>query len=83
MEPFYPLRFEPIFRQYVWGGRKLGDILGKPIGPEGVYAESWEIVDHGDDQSVVAAGLLAGSTLGELNRQRGEELLGPGRGERR
>jgi len=79
MEPFYPLRFEPIFRQYIWGGRKLGDVLGKSIGPEGVYAESWEIVDHGDDQSAVAAGPLAGSTLGELTRQRGEELLGPGR----
>lgn len=76
MQPLYPLRFKPIFRQYIWGGRKLGDVLGKPIGPEGVYAESWEIVDHGADQSVVAAGPLAGTTLGELSRQRGRDLLG-------
>jgi mannose-6-phosphate isomerase len=77
MTPLCPLRFEPIFRRYIWGGRKLGEVLGKPIGPEGVCAESWEIVDHGDDQSVVAAGPLAGRTLGELTRRRGEELLGP------
>ena len=76
MEPLYALRFEPVFRQYIWGGRKLGDVLGKPIGPDGVYAESWEIVDHGDDQSVVAASPLAGTTLGELVRDRGEQLLG-------
>ena len=49
----YPLRFEPIFRQYIWGGRRLETRLGKTIGEEGVYAESWEIVDHGTDQSVV------------------------------
>lgn len=76
MENLYPLRFRPIFRQYIWGGRRLGDVLGKPIGSQGVYAESWEIVDHGVDQSVVASGPLTGTTLGALVRQRGEELLG-------
>ncbi len=28
------LRFEPVFRRYLWGGRRLGTVLGKPIGPE-------------------------------------------------
>ena len=55
------LRFQPIFRRFLWGGRRLGSMLGKPIGPEDDYAESWEIVDHGADQSVVRAGPLAGS----------------------
>src|SRR5208283_4546370 len=40
------------------------------------YAESWEVADHGTDQSVVDQGPLAGTTLGELVRQRGAELLG-------
>jgi len=75
-QPLYPLRFRPIFRRYLWGGRRLGDVLGKPIGPESDYAESWEIVDHGDDQSVVLAGPLAGATLHELVHERGAELLG-------
>jgi len=71
-----PLRFQPTFRRYVWGGRKLGTLLGKPIGEGEDYAESWEIVDHGEDQSVVAAGPAAGAALGALVRERGPELLG-------
>ncbi len=76
MPPLYPLRFDPIFRRYLWGGRRLGTVLGKAIGPGDDYAESWEIVDHGEDQSRVAAGPLAGVTLGELVRERGAELFG-------
>lgn len=76
MTPLYPLRFELILRRYLWGGRRLGDLLGKPIGPENDYAESWELCDHGADQSRVALGPLAGATLGELVARRGRELLG-------
>ncbi|MEX1223531.1 MAG: type I phosphomannose isomerase catalytic subunit, partial [Pirellulales bacterium] len=72
----YPLRFEPIFRRYIWGGRRLGTELGKPIGGGDDYAESWEIVDHGDDQSRVAAGNLAGACLRELVDEHADELLG-------
>ena len=76
MIPLYPLRFRPLFKRYLWGGRRLGTVLGKPIGEGSDYAESWEVVDHGADQSVVANGPLAGMTLGELVRERGAELLG-------
>jgi mannose-6-phosphate isomerase len=76
MADLSPLRFAPIFRRYLWGGRKLGEMLGKPIGPESDYAESWEIVDHGADQSVVTHGALEGQTLGQIARERGEELYG-------
>lgn len=76
MGALYPLRFRPLFRRYIWGGRRLGDLLGKPIGPEDDYAESWEICDHGPDQSVVESGPLAGTTLGQLVAERGAELLG-------
>jgi mannose-6-phosphate isomerase len=71
----YPLRFRPILREYLWGGRRLVE-LGKPLGEGDHYAESWEICDHGEDQSVVAAGPLAGKTLRELMRDHGRELLG-------
>jgi mannose-6-phosphate isomerase len=76
MNSLYPLRFEPIFRRYLWGGRRLQSVLGKPIGPGDDYAESWEVVDHDADQSVVLSGDLRGATLGELVSGRGEELLG-------
>jgi mannose-6-phosphate isomerase len=75
MGALYPLRFEPILRRYLWGGRRLAS-LGKQVGPESDYAESWEIVDHGADQSRVLAGPLAGKSLGELTRDYNAALLG-------
>ncbi|WP_428305323.1 type I phosphomannose isomerase catalytic subunit [Lacipirellula sp.] len=74
----YLLRFEPLFRRYLWGGRRLGTMLGKAIGAGDDYAESWEIVDHGADQSVVLNGPLAGRTLGDLVREQPAALLGDG-----
>lgn len=76
MQSLYPLRFRPILRQYIWGGRRLESILGKQLGAGDDYAESWEICDHGQDQTCVADGPLAGTSLGELVSQRGEDLLG-------
>mgnify|MGYP001432787856 CR=1 FL=1 len=72
----YPLFFRPIFKRTLWGGRRLGELLGKSIGAEADYAESWEIVDHGEDQSVVENGPLAGQSLGSLLRDRNAALLG-------
>lgn len=72
----YPLRFQPLFRRYLWGGRRLGTLLGKAIGPEGDYAESWEIVDRGEDQSIVAFGEHRGTALSQLLQSHGEELMG-------
>jgi mannose-6-phosphate isomerase len=76
MTSLYPLRFESLFRRYVWGGRKLAALLGKSIGEGNDYAESWEVVDRQADQSRVVGGALAGVTLGELLRGHGKELLG-------
>ena len=72
----YPLRFRPLFKQTIWGGSKLGSMLGKPIGKENNYAESWELVDHGQDQSVVENGPLAGLTLSQLIQEDPEWMLG-------
>ena len=76
MIPLYPLRFRLIVRRYLWGNRRLETCLGKPIGPGNDYAESWEVSDHGADQSIVDQGPLAGMALGELVQERGPELLG-------
>jgi mannose-6-phosphate isomerase len=74
--PLYPLRFRLLVRRYLWGSRRLETCLGKPIGPGSDYAESWEVCDHGTDQSVIDHGPLAGTTLGDLGRNRGPELFG-------
>jgi mannose-6-phosphate isomerase len=82
-EPLYPLRFEPILKELIWGGRRLETVLGKRLGAGSHYAESWEIADHGDDVSRVADGPLAGTGLRALIRTRGPELLGPALGGRK
>ncbi|MEM9367735.1 MAG: type I phosphomannose isomerase catalytic subunit [Planctomycetota bacterium] len=70
------LRFEPLLKRILWGGRRLGDVLKKPIGDHVDYAESWEIVDHGTDQSVVREGVHAGRALGDLFHDEREWLMG-------
>jgi mannose-6-phosphate isomerase len=72
----HPLLLQPRYRRYIWGGRRFATALGRdlPLGDD--YAESWELVDRGDDQSIVAAGPLEGRTLGSLVRDHGHDLLG-------
>ena len=72
----HPLFLAPIYRRYIWGGRRFTTALGRDLPPGDDYAESWELVDRGADQSVVSAGPLAGTALGTLVRERGTELLG-------
>jgi len=71
-----PLILSPIYRRYLWGGRRFASAFHRRLSEPGPYAESWQLVDRGDDQSVVAAGPLAGSTLHALVQGRGADLLG-------
>lgn len=73
----HPLRFAPILKRLIWGGRRLGTLLRKPIGEGSDYAESWEVSDHRQDVSIVADGPLAGTSLRDLIHECPEELLGP------
>jgi len=75
-----PLRFIPILKRIRWGGRRLGDLLKKPIGDFSDYAESWEICDHEADQSIVANGPWHGTSLHGLVRGHADQLLGRHRG---
>jgi mannose-6-phosphate isomerase len=73
-----PLIFEPVLKRILWGGRRLETLLGKRLGPEPDYAESWEIADHPNGQSVVAQPVsLAGKSLAELVHNFPNDLLGP------
>jgi len=76
VDSLHPLRFEPIFKRLIWGGRRLATVLRKPIGEGSEYAESWEISDHRADVSRVADGPLAGATLRDLIGRHGEAIFG-------
>jgi mannose-6-phosphate isomerase len=64
----YPLTFEPILKEKVWGGRRL-ELFGKKLPSNVNIGESWELADLPssipDGQSVIANGVLAGTCLDE------------------
>ena len=71
----YPLLFEPVLKDYIWGGRNL-EKLGRELPPTGVIAESWEIAGHQDGTTRVANGRYAGKLLTELHAELGLDLIG-------
>ncbi|MDD4737001.1 MAG: class I mannose-6-phosphate isomerase [Kiritimatiellae bacterium] len=71
----YPLTFRPIYKDYLWGGSRIIERYHRKTTME-FCAESWEITDRKDGESVVAQGLLEGCTLHELIQEYGASLLG-------
>ncbi len=87
--PLYPLLFDPIYKEKVWGGRSLErlgrDLPGDASTPIG---ESWELVDlattsvsgggGGAEHSVVRNGPLAGTRIDALLAEHTTGILGGG-----
>jgi mannose-6-phosphate isomerase len=72
---FYPLQFEPILKERIWGGTKLKTYLNKPITSE-TTGESWEIATVENDISIVSNGVFKGQNLNEIIKQFPIEILG-------
>jgi len=66
MSELYPLKFEPVLKEKVWGGSNLVAKYHKPGDPSLQYGESWEISAVADNLSVVSNGFLAGNNIEEL-----------------
>jgi len=71
----YPLQFEPILKERIWGGTKLKSVLNKPITSD-ITGESWELSTVEGDVSVVSNGEFKGKSLTELIDDNPNELLG-------
>ncbi|MFZ4732527.1 MAG: type I phosphomannose isomerase catalytic subunit [Pirellulales bacterium] len=72
----HPLFLVPVYRRYLWGGRRFETALSRTLPPGEDYAESWELVDRDADQSIVACGALAGRSLADLRATECRGLLG-------
>lgn len=71
----YPLKFEPILKQTLWGGDKI--ISFKQLNDTRTeVGESWEISAVEGSESIVAEGPDKGMTLTEVLSKYREELLG-------
>jgi mannose-6-phosphate isomerase len=71
MSELYPLLLKPEFRERIWGARDLSPIYGEAPA-EAPIGEVWLT----GDECQVANGALAGTSLGELCRRYGRELVG-------
>jgi mannose-6-phosphate isomerase len=66
MSELYPLKFEPILKEKIWGGSSLADNYGKNPGNLKNIGESWELSGVSDNLSVISNGFLAGNNIEEI-----------------
>jgi len=64
---YVPLKMQPCYKEYLWGGTRLKSEFGKKDAPD-ITAESWELASHPDGESRIRDGIYAGKTLAELGR---------------
>jgi mannose-6-phosphate isomerase len=72
----YPLKFIPILKERIWGGKIFSEQYRKTDDSQTKFGESWEISDLEDNISVVANGYLAENDLQELIEIYMGELVG-------
>ncbi len=71
----YPILFEPILKDRIWGGEKLHTVLGKQKLCNSI-GESWEVSNVPENVSIVANGAYKNSSLDDLITKYSQELLG-------
>lgn len=72
---FYPLTFQPIFKERIWGGTKLKEVLNKSFDGN-LVGESWELSSVANDVSIVSNGEFAGLDINQLIEKFPIEILG-------
>lgn len=70
------LFLEPVFKEAVWGGRKLRESFGYDI-PSDATGECWAVSAHPNGDCRISSGACKGAYLSELWRER-PELFGNG-----
>jgi len=66
MSELYPLKFETVLKEKVWGGNALVSRFNKKSTGSSHIGESWELSAVADSQSVISNGFLAGNNIEEL-----------------
>jgi mannose-6-phosphate isomerase len=75
----YPLKFGPIYKERIWGGKMLRETFGRETPKGKRIGESWELADLPEDKSKIINGELAGETLEQAISKYPEEITGPGK----
>lgn len=69
------LKLIPVFKNYLWGGKKLIQDYNKQTSLE-YLAESWELANHSDGQNRIASGCYKNNTLETYIEKEGWGVLG-------
>jgi mannose-6-phosphate isomerase len=78
----YPLKFGPIYKERIWGGKMLRDVFGRETPRGKRIGESWELADlpqaphAGAGKSKIVNGELAGETLESATGKYPQEITG-------
>ncbi len=72
---YYPFMIEPIYKDVIWGGRKLSEVYNRVL-PSDTIGESWEITCRKDAMSVIRNGEWKGYSLLEAIKRNPKEILG-------
>src|SRR5690554_3117872 len=72
----YPLKFDPLYQYRIWGGRRLENLLPKPLPQDEPIGEAWLLSDRKDHASVVLEGPLKGTTLTQLMEDYRDGIMG-------
>jgi mannose-6-phosphate isomerase len=70
----YPIRFENLYFEKIWGGRDLESFRDNL--PEGNIGESWDIACHQNGTGIVANGEFKGTSFSDLIKEYGHSLVG-------
>lgn len=76
IKDLYPIKFAPIFKERIWGGDKIKNLLGYDV--EGKCGEVWTVSCVDDEVSVVSEGFLEDNDLEELVEVYMGEMVGDG-----
>lgn len=75
-DKLYPLKFNPIFKDKLWGGQKINTVLGKDYGDLPNCGETWELSGVKGNISTISNGALTGEDLRSVLAREKETLVG-------
>lgn len=75
METLYPIKLDPVCKDYLWGGTRLRTEYHQHSSAEKV-AESWVLSCHPDGPAAIANGDFKGLSLSDYFEKAGKSVLG-------
>ena len=70
------VKLSPVFKDNLWGGTRIRDLLKKKVGAMKIVGESWELSAHPDGECRIDGGAYNGMNFSEYLNAIGKDCLG-------